>query len=232
MGGRAGAAGRGTGPKTRFASSRHDSEISNGKLRSCGRSPSRIAAAGTFSDGSMKERSPGSRQGWHRRRLLPWPIAATTTARSTRSPVPTSRWSKPCEQENLRLRAAARNGGANCRREFRAPCARGWAKIQNERDELRRQLAANPRRTKAGAARVRGNRCRAADQALAGLSGSARGTAARRKARTSREALESELRIRALRQHLLEIHEREETERRERSLTHRLSRLWSRTSPR
>jgi hypothetical protein len=46
------------------------------------------------------------------------------------------------------------------------------------------------------------------------------------------EALESDLRIRALRQHLLEIHQREEADRRERRLTHRLSRLWSRTSPR
>jgi hypothetical protein len=44
--------------------------------------------------------------------------------------------------------------------------------------------------------------------------------------------LEPDLRIRALRHHLLEIHQREEEERRQRSLTARLSRLWSRTSPR
>jgi len=42
---------------------------------------------------------------------------------------------------------------------------------------------------------------------------------------------EPDLRIRALRQHLLEIHQREEEQRRQRSLTGRLSRLWSRTSP-
>jgi uncharacterized small protein (DUF1192 family) len=42
---------------------------------------------------------------------------------------------------------------------------------------------------------------------------------------------ETDLRIRALRQHLLEIHQREEQERRQRSLKGRLSRLWSRTSP-
>lgn len=47
----------------------------------------------------------------------------------------------------------------------------------------------------------------------------------------STEAMDSELRIRALKQHLREIHEREETERRERSLKHRLSRIWSRTTP-
>jgi uncharacterized small protein (DUF1192 family) len=41
--------------------------------------------------------------------------------------------------------------------------------------------------------------------------------------------LEPDLRIRALRQHLMEIHQREE-ERRQRSLTGRLSRLWSRTN--
>ena len=46
------------------------------------------------------------------------------------------------------------------------------------------------------------------------------------------QALEPDLRVRALRQHLLEIHQREEAERRERRLTHRLSKLWSRTSPR
>jgi hypothetical protein len=44
--------------------------------------------------------------------------------------------------------------------------------------------------------------------------------------------LEPDRRIRALRQHLQEIHQREEEERRQRSLTARLSRLWSRTSPR
>jgi len=43
---------------------------------------------------------------------------------------------------------------------------------------------------------------------------------------------EPDVRIRALRQHLLEIHQREEEERRQRSLAGRLSRLWSRTSPR
>ncbi len=46
---------------------------------------------------------------------------------------------------------------------------------------------------------------------------------------------DTDLRIRALRQHLMEIHEREEhevEERRQKSLTGRLSRLWSRTSPR
>jgi hypothetical protein len=47
----------------------------------------------------------------------------------------------------------------------------------------------------------------------------------------SNEKVESELRFRALKQHLREIHEREETERRERSLKHRLSRIWSRTNP-
>jgi len=44
--------------------------------------------------------------------------------------------------------------------------------------------------------------------------------------------LEPDLRIRALRQHLLEIHQRDEDVRRKRSLTTRLSQLWSRTSPR
>jgi len=44
--------------------------------------------------------------------------------------------------------------------------------------------------------------------------------------------MEPDLRIRALRQHLLEIHQQEEESRRQRSLTSRLSRLWSRTSPR
>jgi hypothetical protein len=45
-------------------------------------------------------------------------------------------------------------------------------------------------------------------------------------------ALDSDLRVRALRQHLLEIHEREEEVRRENSLASRLSRLWNRTAPR
>jgi hypothetical protein len=45
-------------------------------------------------------------------------------------------------------------------------------------------------------------------------------------------ALEPDLRVRALRQHLLEIHQREEEGRKQRTLSTRLSRLWSRTSPR
>jgi hypothetical protein len=44
--------------------------------------------------------------------------------------------------------------------------------------------------------------------------------------------LDADFRVRALRQHLLEIHEREEEERRERNLKNRLSRLWSRTTRR
>jgi chromosome segregation ATPase len=44
--------------------------------------------------------------------------------------------------------------------------------------------------------------------------------------------MEPYLRIQALREHLLEIHEQEAEERRKRSVTSRLSRLWSRTSPR
>jgi hypothetical protein len=43
---------------------------------------------------------------------------------------------------------------------------------------------------------------------------------------------EVELRVRALRQHLLEVDEREKEERRQKQLINRLSRLWSRTGPR
>jgi hypothetical protein len=45
-------------------------------------------------------------------------------------------------------------------------------------------------------------------------------------------ALEIDLRVRALRQHLLEVDQREKEERHQRRLTTRLSRLWSRTGPR
>ena len=41
-----------------------------------------------------------------------------------------------------------------------------------------------------------------------------------------------ELRVRALRQHLLEVDQREKEERRQKHLVSRLSRLWSRTGPR
>jgi hypothetical protein len=44
--------------------------------------------------------------------------------------------------------------------------------------------------------------------------------------------LEIELRVRALRHHFQEVHEREKEERRQKQLISRLSRLWSRTGPR
>jgi hypothetical protein len=43
---------------------------------------------------------------------------------------------------------------------------------------------------------------------------------------------DAELRVRALRQHLLEVDQREKEERRQKQLVNRLSRLWSRTGPR
>jgi hypothetical protein len=53
-----------------------------------------------------------------------------------------------------------------------------------------------------------------------------------KEAESHARALDADLRIRALRQHLLEIHHRESEERSSNRLTSRLSRLWSRTRPR
>ena len=55
---------------------------------------------------------------------------------------------------------------------------------------------------------------------------------AEKKAEGISSELDIELRVRALRHHFQEVHEREKEERRQKQLTSRLSRLWSRTGPR
>jgi uncharacterized small protein (DUF1192 family) len=137
---------------------------------------------------------------------------------------------KGLEQENLRLRAACEMVERTAGESSGALRSR-LGEIQNECDELRHQLVQidDERRcerleyeTTVAELRTRLSQAslvqHEAPQSI-------------EKTEPHTDALDSELRIRALRHHLREIHEREETERRERSLTHRLSRLWSRTSP-
>jgi hypothetical protein len=138
---------------------------------------------------------------------------------------------KALEAENLRLRAgqailertAAENSSALRSR---------MGEIQNESDELERRLAQiqDERRRE----RLEYETTIAELRTTLSQFSVVQHEAPRPIQKRDRlaEALEPDIRVRALRQHLLEIHQREEAERRERRLTHRLTRLWSRTSPR
>ncbi len=134
------------------------------------------------------------------------------------------------QEENLRLRArqeivertAANNTDAQNSR---------LGKLQDERDELLRDLdQVKDERRREGLeheAALAELRTRLSQASLVEPQAS-------RPTQPTKEhigELEPDLRIRALRQHLLEIHQRDEDVRRKRSLTTRLSRLWSRTSP-
>ena len=131
------------------------------------------------------------------------------------------------EQENLRLRAACEMVERTAAESSGALRSR-LGEIQEECDELRHQLVQidDERRrerleyeTTVAELRTRLSQASLVPEPI-------------EKTEAHSDAHDSELRIRALRHHLRDIHEREETERRERRLTHRLSRLWSRTSPR
>jgi uncharacterized small protein (DUF1192 family) len=138
---------------------------------------------------------------------------------------------KALEAENLRLIAqqemTERIAGENSAALHSSLC-----ELQNERDELQRQLdhlRDERRREKleheATCAELR---TRASQASLIQPS-------APQIVKTPKESaaeMEPYLRIQALRQHLLEIHEQQEEERRQRKLMSRLSRLWSRTGPR
>ena len=103
----------------------------------------------------MKERSPGSRKGSQRLRLLPEP-GRTTTARPTRAPVATSSVVKALRRRESPARCPAGNRRAYRRRKFRRPAL----KVGRAPERARRGPAparASPGRTKAGETRVRGD---------------------------------------------------------------------------
>jgi hypothetical protein len=136
--------------------------------------------------------------------------------------------------ENLRLRAALEESRKQLEAgPSQALDARSAGAIA-ERDELRRQLE----RVEDERKRERHEHAAALAELQAQLSraelarpdeGSAGTGQVSEKTAPDREV---DLRIRALRQHLLEIHEQEAEARRQKQLLPRLSRLWSRTGPR
>jgi hypothetical protein len=136
---------------------------------------------------------------------------------------------KDLQEENLRLTARQEIAERTAAESFDALHAR-LGEVQNERDEVRRQLEKvqdEQRRERLEYEATRAERrTRHAQASLV------QPEAPQPVKAPEDHPLETDMRIRALRQHLLEIHEREEEERRQRSLTARLSRLWSRTSPR
>jgi uncharacterized small protein (DUF1192 family) len=136
--------------------------------------------------------------------------------------------------ENLRLRAALEEStkrleaGPSEARDAR------WAEMLKERDDLIRQLE----RVEDERRRDRHEHTAALVELQAQLS---RASLARQDEEAPRadEGLEKaardrdvDLRIRALREHLLEIHEQEAEARKQKQLFARLSRLWNRTGPR
>jgi len=136
---------------------------------------------------------------------------------------------KALQEENLRLAARQEIAERTAAESSDALHSR-LGEVQNERDEVRRQLEQfqDERRRErleyeATCAELRTRHSQASRVQLE----------APQPVKTPEDhALEPDLRLRALRQHLMEIHQGEEEERRQRSLTARLSRLWSRTSPR
>ncbi|MFI5457479.1 MAG: hypothetical protein ACHRXM_18710 [Isosphaerales bacterium] len=138
---------------------------------------------------------------------------------------------KALQEENLRLRArqdivertAAENSNALHSR---------LGEVQNERDERARQLEQvhdeRRRERLEYETTVAELRTRLSEASLV----QPEATLSVKQPECHVRDMEPDLRVRALRQHLLEIHQREEEDRRQRSLTGRLSRLWSRTGPR
>jgi chromosome segregation ATPase len=139
------------------------------------------------------------------------------------------------QEENHRLRAAWQElqersdaGGAADRSSARL------AEIMNERDALRGQIGRISDEMRRE--RLEHEAALAELQARLAHASLARSEEAKPATRSPADApspeRDAELRVRALRQHLLEIHHREEEERSQKRLVARLSRLWSRTSPR
>lgn len=159
------------------------------------------------------------------------PAAGDDDQRADSGPHPDALVVQALQEENLRLRewqevverTAAENSGS----------LRSWlGELQNERDELKHQLEQlEDTRKREGLehqAALAELRTRLSQASLVQPKAPQPNQERERPVRD----LDSDQRIRALRQHLLEIHQREEEDRRQRSLAGRLSRLWNRTSPR
>lgn len=198
----------------------------------------RLAAEQRRADESRKRAEQERRDAEAQRRTFEEEIARLRAALSGNRPAddqdeatqaPTSVEIESLRAENLRLRAACEEQAGRSVSE--SLDARLTETIQ-ERDELRRQLE-----------RLQDERRREDLEHAA--------TVAELQARLSRASLarpepsgeleeptpisparDEQLRFQALRQHLIEIHEREEQERKQKQLIPRLSRLWSRTGPR
>jgi hypothetical protein len=108
-----------------------------------------------------------------------------------------------------------------------AECDRLRAELEHERDDRRRE--ANEHEAELTA--LRSEHARAQLETTAESQLSARAATADPGAPVTDSAAEADERIRALRDHLREIHQREAEERRARKLSARLSRLWHRTGP-
>jgi hypothetical protein len=153
--------------------------------------------------------------------------------RSAAGRVPDSEVIEALRSENLRLRAAweelARRPAAE------APEARDarLAEAMEERDALRRQLEQiqDERRRE----QLEHGATLADLQAQLSRASLARAEPppeAAQETETVPRARDEQLRFQALRQHLLDIHQQEAQDRKQKQLIPRLSRLWSRTSPR
>jgi hypothetical protein len=139
------------------------------------------------------------------------------------------------QEENLRLRAAWKELQERSDVGNAADCSSArLAEVMNERDALRGQIGRISDEMRRE--RLEHEAALAELQARLAHASLARSEETQPVTRPQPDACsperDAELRVRALRQHLLEIHHREEEERSQKRLVARLSRLWSRTSPR
>jgi hypothetical protein len=159
--------------------------------------------------------------------------SAGPDARSTQGSGPDADVAAALRAENLRLRAAwqelvERNAPADRSESWDAELA----ETLKEREQLRRQLEQvqdeRKRERLEHEATVAELHARLSQASLT----PPQGPPPEKSPEGISPALDVELRFRALRQHLLEIDQREKEERRQKHLITRMSRLWSRTGPR
>ena len=136
--------------------------------------------AGKFSGRSMKAKIARLQEGLAQAQTFARAVE-DDDGQTDPAPVATSSVVKALQEENLRLaarqeiaeRTAAENSDALHSR---------LGEVQNERDEVRRQLEQVQDERRRERLEHEATLCRAPDQALAGLAGPARGTAARQDA--------------------------------------------------
>jgi DNA repair exonuclease SbcCD ATPase subunit len=137
------------------------------------------------------------------------------------------------EEENRRLRAACaelqkRSAAAEDAADLRRRLAAAEAELAQARDAIRALDDERRRERNEWEAEMTALRSRLARESLQGAAGPAPAPDA---AADERPVLDADERIRAFRQHLKELHEREAEERANLTFSARLSRLWRRTGP-